>query len=81
MKLKSEMERTLREVKQENVTDLAGVGEILAAFKWVLSVSQALTLVFLCSGYTSFTVSSMIISDEGNSKSHMPWKQGKEIVS
>lgn len=36
----------LREVKQENVIGSADAGEILAAFKWVFSLSQALTLVF-----------------------------------
>lgn len=71
------MESALGEVKQKNLTDLAGVGEIRAP----LSISQALTPVFLRSIYTSFIVSCMIKSGERNSKSDMPWKQEKKNVS
>lgn len=71
------MESASGEMKQKNVTDLAGVGEILAP----LSVPQALTSVFLCSIYTSFIASGMIKSDERNNKSDMPWKQERKNVS
>lgn len=71
------MESALGEMKQKNVTDLAGVGEILAP----LSVPQALTPVFLRSVYTSFIASGMIKSDERNNKSDMPWKQERKNVS
>lgn len=74
--LKSEMESPIGEVKQKNVTDLAVVGEIIAP----LSVSQALTPVFLHSFHTGFIVSCMIKSDERNRKSDMPWKQERKKV-